>query len=316
MPRRSRLLLFLLVVSCGIPIAAAGEPTTRPALQHPKPPADVHFEPDVVYATVDGEPLLLDLSSPASVAGPLPCIVAIHGGGWSGGNRKQHDDLTFQFARHNYIAVTLEYRMAPQHRFPVPVQDVKAAVRYLRGNAEKLHIDPQHIGAVGFSAGAHLSMMLGTMDKADGLDDVGDFPDQSSKVQAVVSFFGPTDLTAEYPQRSKAIVRNFIGGDFKEMPDAYRRASPITYVNAGDAPMLLFQGTADVLVPYNQAYLMAGAMQKAGIPGRVELIIGANHGWGGPELLRTASETMEFFDKYLKGDEGRHEGTEARRHGG
>ena len=250
-------------------------PTTRPALQHPKPPAEVRFEPDIVYATVDGEPLLLDMSTPPAATGSLPCIVAIHGGGWSGGNRTNHDDLTFQFARRNYVSVTLEYRMAPQHRFPAAVQDVKAAIRFLRGNAEKYHIDPKRIGAIGFSAGAHLSMMLGTMDKADGLDDVGDFPDQSSKVQAVVSYFGPTDLTAEYPDQSKAIVRSFIGGDLKEMPEAYRRASPITYVNSGDAPMLLFQGTADVLVPYEQAYLMVSAMQKAGVPGRVELIAGA-----------------------------------------
>jgi acetyl esterase/lipase len=300
MSRMTRIVLAALFISYVAPLCVADEPTTQPALTHPTPPPDVHFEPDIVYATVDNEPLMLDMSSPANITDPLPCIVVIHGGGWSGGNRAQLDTVTFQFARRNYIAVSLEYRMAPKHRFPAAVQDVKAAVRYLRGNAQKLHIDPQHIGAVGFSAGAHLSMMLGTMDKADGLDDVGDFPDQSSKVQAVVSFFGPTDLTAEYPDLSKAIVRNFIGGDIKELPDAYRRASPITYVRPGDAPMLLFQGTADVLVPYNQAVLMISAMQKAGVPGRAELISGANHGWGGPEFVRTANETFEFFDKWLK----------------
>ena len=195
----------------------------KPVVTHPTPPPSVHFDPDMVYATVDNEPLMLDMSSPATVTQALPCVVVIHGGGWSGGDCAELDGVTFEFARHNYIAVTLEYRMAPRHRFPAAVQDVKAAVRYLRGNAEKLHIDAEHIGAVGFSAGAHLSMMLGTMNKSDGLDDAGDFPDQSSKVQAVVSFFGPTDLTAEYPDISKAIVRNFIGGDIKELPDAYRR---------------------------------------------------------------------------------------------
>jgi acetyl esterase/lipase len=280
--------------------ARADQPATQPSLPHPTRPAGVTFVPDIVYATVDAEPLMLDLSAPANVAAPLPCIVVIHGGGWSAGNRAQHDDATFLFAKQNYVAVTLEYRMAPAHRFPAAVQDVKAAVRYLRANAEKLHIDPKHIGAVGFSAGAHLAMMLGTMEKADGLDDVGDFQNESSKVQAVVSFFGPADLTAEYPDASKAIVKDFIGGTLKEMPDAYRKASPITYVSSTTAPMLLFQGTADILVPYNQAELMATAMQNAHVPGRVELLIGANHGWGGPEFARTAKETVEFFDQYLK----------------
>jgi acetyl esterase/lipase len=300
MSRWTQVLLVVVLISCGSSRLIAEEPATQPALKHPEAPADIHFEPDIVYATVDGEPLMLDLSSPANVTEALPCIVVIHGGGWSAGDRAQLDGVTFNLAHRNYISVTLEYRMAPRHRFPAAVQDVKAAVRYLRGNADKLHIDPQHIGAVGFSAGAHLAMMLGTMDKADGLDDVGDFPDQSSKVQAVVSFFGPTDLTTEYPDVSKAIVRNFIGGDISDMPDAYRRASPITYVSAGDAPMLLFQGTADPLVPYNQAVLMIGAMQKAGVPGRAELISGAGHGWGGPDFARTVVEAVEFFDKYLK----------------
>lgn len=288
----------------------ATQPATPPALKHPTPPADVDFIPDMVYATVDGEPQMLDLSAPANTTAPLPCIVVIHGGGWSAGNRAQLDGATFQFAKHGYVSVTLEYRMAPAHRFPAAVQDVKAAVRYLRANADKLHIDPNHIGAIGFSAGAHLSMMLGTMEKSDGLDDVGDAQDQSSKVQAVVSFFGPTDLTAEYPDRSKAIVKQFIGGDKQEMPDAYRKASPITYVSSTTAPMLLFQGTADILVPYAQAELMATALQNAHVPGRVELILGANHGWGGAEFARTTRESVEFFDQYLKGKGGeRHEGT-------
>lgn len=219
--------LLTVAVLLTVPRMAAADspPATQPALHHPTPPAGVQFEPDIVYAMVDGEQLMLDLSSPANVTEPMPCVVVIHGGGWTSGNRTNHDDVTFLFTQHQYIAATLDYRMAPAHRFPAAVQDVKAAVRFLRGNADKFHIDPRRIGAVGFSAGGHLSMMLGTMSKGDGLDDVGDFQDQSSQVNAVVSFFGPTDLTAVYPPASINIVRGFIGGDLKEMPDAYRRAS-------------------------------------------------------------------------------------------
>lgn len=282
-------------------VALADAPTTtQPAMQHPQPPSDVNFQPDLVYATVDGETLQLDLSSPQEMPTPLPLVVVIHGGGWAAGHRNDLDQMTFHLAHHGYIAATLEYRLAPKYHFPAQVQDVKAAVRFLRGNAEKFHIDPQRVGAVGFSAGAHLSMMLGVMEKSDGLDDVGDFPEQSSKVQAVVSFFGPTDLTTGFGDATAGILHNFMGGSLKEVPDAYKQASPVTYVLADSAPMLLFQGMSDPLVPWKQAVEMGEAMEKAGAAGRVELICGAGHGWGGADMSRTALEGISFFDQYLK----------------
>jgi acetyl esterase/lipase len=267
----------------------------------PAPPANVEFLPDVTYATVDGEELKLNLSRPRDAKGPLPCVVVIHGGGWKAGNRNQHNDMTWKFTDRGYVSVTVSYRFAPKFPFPAQVQDVKAAVRFLRANAEKYGIDPQHLGAVGFSAGAHLSMMLGAMDKADGLDDSGGNDDQPSKVQAVVSFFGPTDLTAPYPEVTRPILKDLLGGTVEEKLDLAKRASPITYVNAGDAPMLLFQGTKDPLVPHDQALRMANALTNAGVPGRVELILGGSHGWAGGELGRTADATFAFFDQYLKG---------------
>ena len=264
------------------------------------PPAGVEFEPDITYATVGGEELKLNLARPKNAKAPLPCVVVIHGGGWAAGNRKAHDNLTWELAARGYASATVSYRFAPGHPFPAQIQDVKAAVRFLRANAEKYQIDAAKVGAVGFSAGAHLSMMLGTIDKADGFDDVGEHREQSSKVQAVVSFFGPTDLLAPYPDATQPILKNFLGGPAEEKRDLARRASPVTYVNAGDAPMLLFQGTKDPLVPHDQAVRMADALTNAGVPGRVELLLGGNHGWGGAELLRTAMSTYAFFDQYLK----------------
>jgi acetyl esterase/lipase len=268
------------------------------------PPPNVDFQPDITYATVDGEELKLDLARPKDAKLPLPLVVVIHGGGWAAGNRKGHDNLTWELASRGYVSATISYRFAPKYPFPAQIQDVKAAVRFLRANAERFAIDPAKVGAVGFSAGAHLSMMLGTMDKEDGYDDVGENRDQSSKVQAVVSYFGPTDLLQPYPDATKPILQKFLGGPIEEKHDLARRASPITYVNAGDAPMLLLQGTKDPLVPHDQAVRMADALTKVGVPGRVELLLGAGHGWGGAEVQRTAAEAYAFFEQYLKAKAG------------
>lgn len=265
-----------------------------------QPPDNVNFEKDVVYGKVGDVELKLNISRQKGAQGALPCVVVIHGGGWAAGDRSGHNDITWRFAQRGYVSATVGYRLAPKYLFPAQIQDVKCAVRFLRANAEKYNVDPKRIGAVGFSAGAHLSMMLGTMDKEDGLDDSGGSEGQSSKVQAVVSYFGPTDMTTEYPPTSKNILATWIGGSLADKADAYKKASPITYVKPGSAPMLLFQGTKDVLVPYQQAIVMVEAMTKAGVPGRVELIAGANHGWGGDEMARTGVETLAFFDKYLR----------------
>ena len=273
---------------------------TSRAAEPPSPPRNVEFTPDITYATVAGDQLKLNLSRPKEAKGPLPCVIVIHGGAWRGGHRNGHNDLTWNLASRGYVSATLSYRFCPKHRFPAQVQDVKAAVRFLRANAEKYGIDPKRLGAVGFSAGAHLSMMLGTMDTKDGLDDVGEHTDQSSKVQAVVAFFGPTDFMLPYPDVTKPLIKDFLNGSPADVPHVAKRASPITYVTPRDAPMLLYQGTKDRLVPHQQAYAMAEALTKAGVGGRVELLVGADHGWGTGEARRTAEGTFAFFEEQLK----------------
>jgi acetyl esterase/lipase len=227
-------------------------------------------------------------------------VVVIHGGAWTGGNKDGHDPQIKQLASRGYLAVTVGYRLAPQHPFPTQIEDCKCAVRWLRANADQLGIDAERIGALGFSAGAHLAMMLGVMDPQDGLEGSGGWSDQSSKVQAVVSFAGPTDLSLELPAASSAIVEAFLGGKLADKQQELRQASPVSYTSAGDAPMLLFQGTSDDIVPCDQAFAMTTALSKAGVPGRVELLIGAGHGWGQPEVDRTFAVAYAFLDQYLR----------------
>ncbi len=271
-----------------------------PLFAAPEPQDELLFEKDVVYGKGGEEELKLNLGRPKDLSGPTPCIVIIHGGGWAAGSKTQHDAQVRDLAKRGYIAATVGYRFAPKHVFPSQIEDVKCAVRFLRANADKYQIDRDRIGAVGFSAGAHLSMLLGTMDKEDGLEGEGGNPEQSSKVNAVVAWFGPTDLTSsDWPEVTGRILLNFLGGSKQDKLELYKKASPITYVNKGDAPMLLLQGTKDVLVPWTQATAMADALTKAGVYGRVDLIVGAGHGWQGPELNRTADETWAFFEQFL-----------------
>src|SRR5262245_4479704 len=207
----------------------------------PQVPPGVVYEPDIVFGKGGDVDLALDIARPEKLDKPTPCVVFIHGGGWTGGNRKVHVPQILDFAKRGYVSATIQYRLVPKAIFPAQVEDVKCGIRYLRANADKYKIDPNKIGAVGFSAGAHLSMLLGTMDKKDGLEGTGGNADQSSKVQAVVAFFGPTDLAAEFPTTPvdvPKLIREFLGGTKDERPESYKAVSPITYVDKDDAPTL------------------------------------------------------------------------------
>lgn len=269
----------------------------------PQVPPGVVFEPDIVFGKGGDVDLALDLARPEKLEKPAPCVVFIHGGGWQGGNRNVHDQHILEFAKRGFVAATIQYRLVPKAIFPAQVEDVKCAIRYLRANASKHQLDAHKIGAVGFSAGAHLSMLLGTMDEKDGLEGSGGHADQSSKVQAVVAFFGPTDLAAEFPDQPvdvPGLIHKFLGGTKDEQSANYKAASPVTYVDKADAPTLIYHGMKDRLVPFAQAQKMAEAMHQAGMPGRVELLMNADHGWGDPELKRTTEGTAAFFAEHLK----------------
>ena len=279
-----------LVVTCVAAMAAAqsGAPLAFKA------------ENDVPYTKVGDQELKLDLAYPEG-AGPFPGIVVIHGGGWRGGNKAAHRDLLERFAKRGYVAISPQYRFCPKDVFPAQVHDVKAAVRWLKSHASEYKLDPKRLGAMGFSAGGHLSLMLGVTDGDDGLegDAAPDAPD--TRVQAVVNYFGPTDLLAEdIPEVSKPLLRDFLGGDAKEKAELAKQASPNTFVTKDDPPILTFQGTKDPLVPHTQAIKLTEVMTAAGCKGRVELIINGGHGdWGGPEIERTLKMSEQFLDRAL-----------------
>ncbi|MDR3639431.1 MAG: alpha/beta hydrolase [Isosphaeraceae bacterium] len=271
------------------------------AADEPKPSDNVKTEYDVVYAKVGDTELKLDIARPAGGSGAYPAVLAIHGGAWRTGNKADMRPLLLELARRGFVAVSPQYRFCPKETFPAQVHDLKAAVRFVKSHAKDYQLDPDRVGAMGFSAGAHLAMMLGVTGPEDGLEGEAAADAPSSKVRAVVNYFGPTDLRADdIPPVSRGLVKDFLGGTVEEKPEAAAKASPITFVNQGDAPILSFQGTKDPLVPHTQATKLADAQTKAGVPGRVELLVGFGHGWAGDDLVQTAEETYGFFKKHLK----------------
>ncbi len=256
---------------------------------------------NLIYNQVGATELKLDLVRPAEGEGPFPAVVVIHGGAWRMGQKSLMRGMLMQFARRGYVAIAPQYRFCPKETFPAQVHDVKAAVRWLKAHAAEYQVDAAHIGAVGFSAGGHLALMLGVTGPENGLE--GDAPPGSpdTRIQAVVNYFGPTDLTAaDFPAITRSWNRDFLGGTPEEKPETAARASPVTYVTKDDAPILSFQGTSDQFVPASQAIKLAEAQARAGVPGRVELLVGARHGFDTPELDRTLQAAYAFFDLYLK----------------
>jgi acetyl esterase/lipase len=266
----------------------------------------VRFDADIVFGKGGNTDLRLDMARPfgRSPEDTFPALVCLHAGGWVGGERQQMKGTIEALARRGYVAVSPDYRLAPQARFPAQIEDCKAAVRWLRANAKDHQIDPQRIGVFGFSAGAHLACLLGVTSKDDGLEGTGGNAEQSSAVQAVVSFFGPTDFTQ--PVWSKEVrqrhLEPFLGGTAEEKADVYRCASPMTYVNKNAPPFLFVHGTADDIVPIQQSEKMVEKLRQAGVSARLIAVEGEGHGWGwGHEhRLTSLAHMINFFDAELK----------------
>lgn len=273
-------------------------------------PAAISFTQDLVYATPNGQPQALDIIRP-KMPGKRPLVVLIHGGGWATGDKNSMRQLGASLTSLGYAAASLNYRLVQEggaNTFPAQVSDVRCAVRWLRANADTYGIDSTRIAALGQSAGAHLSAMLGVGDGVAGLDD-GTCPAtlaaQPVSVKGAVGYYTPTDFRDGSIWANNNVegegVFNMLGGTSDMKPAVAALASPMVHVSAKSAPFFLSHGTEDPRVPIAQSRTFAAALRAAGANATLVEVPSAGHGYPAlSDQLPVSSCTMlAFLNKYL-----------------
>jgi acetyl esterase/lipase len=262
--------------------------------------------PSIPYCTGGGRPLLMDMLIPAERGRrPTPAVLWIHGGGWEAGDKNAHANAEL-LAKAGFVAATLSYRLSDAAPFPAAVEDCKCAIRYLRANAPTYGIDPDSIGVAGSSAGGHLAELLATADGSAGLEGNGGWQEVSSRVQAAVSYFGVSDMTAQLPSGTVPVIVKFLRGTRDEKPDVYRKASPIRSVSKDDTPLLLVHGENDEVVPFDQSVRMAEVYRRMGLPVDLIALKNAGHDFQhvgndpmSPSVEVVRRKTVDFFLQHL-----------------
>jgi acetyl esterase/lipase len=307
----NRLWLALVLTLVVVSIASCQPPPQRPPFQ---PPPDLEYKPDVVFATVNGRDLHMDLLYPKQPAVvPMPVVVWVHGGAWRGGTHKSAG-MMLGLARQGYFCASIEYRLSQEAIFPAQIHDCKGALRYLRAHAAEYRLNPDKIGVWGGSAGGHLVALLGTSGGVQELEgDVGGNLDQSSAVQCVVDYYGPSDMATMIADRGGRILVDqrtgltpeeaLIGGKTEERLTEAKAASPVTYVDQDDPPFLIVHGELDKTVPIRQSERLDEALRAVGVDVTFVRVKSGGHGFGpncDPTPQQIHQTVMGFLAKHLK----------------
>jgi len=247
----------------------------------PVVPDSIELRKDIVYKQVDSTSLQLDIYKLKSLNEAAPVLIFIHGGSWAKGKRSDYLPYLLDYAQKGYVCVTVSYRLAGAAHYPAAVQDVQAAVQWIREHSGEHMINPEKIALIGGSAGGHLAMMVGYEDEA-----------KNPKVQAIVNLYGPSDLTTEYA-RNRDECLNFLGYSYQERPDLYRHASPRTHITGDDPPTLIFHGSIDSLVPVSQSDSLHRWLDRVGIPNEYHRL----KGW--PHTMDLSTKVNNYCQYYM-----------------
>ncbi len=300
--KKSILPLFATMLLSGSVLCAS---TAQPGPQT----TGMKTERNIPYVEKGHPNQVLDLFLPDQPSGkPLPLMIWIHGGAWMGGT--QANPPVLYLVKEGFAVASIQYRMSGDAKWPAQAHDCKAAIRFLRANAAKYNLDPNHFGVGGDSAGGHLAAFVGTSGDVKEMEGDLGHPDVSSRVQAVVDWFGPTDLTLmdqqsgpnseEQHNDANSPESRLLGGPVQEKRDLAKTANPLTYIDKNDPAFLIMHGDNDQIVPLGQSVILAKALSDAGVEVTMQTIPGAMH--GGPQFHNADSQRLmnEFLSRKLK----------------
>lgn len=276
----------------------------------PPAPDGMTVHRDLAYVANGHARQNLDLYLPSDGQN-LPLIIWVHGGAFRMGSKEEleFDSVPLEYLALGYAVASINYRLSQHALFPAQIEDCKAAVRWLRAHAEQFKLDTNRFGVWGPSAGGYLAAMLGTTG-AVATFEVGGHLNLSSRVQAVVDYFGPTDFLQMDDQRlPEGMLHNppdspesqLVGGAIQDHKQRVAQANPITYVTSDAPPFLIVHGDCDLLVPYQQSVLLEAALRQAGVPVTFYPVVGAGH--GGFTDPRVPELTQAFFAQHLRSRE-------------
>ena len=267
-----------------------------PAGAETAPDVTVRITQDIVYRTIDGESVLLDAYVPTAKTRKRPAILLVHGGAWRGGDKTNFTADGMQLAQLGYVAFSVNYRLAPLHPYPAAVDDVEAAVRWVRAPAQvkAYRLNPNRIGAIGSSAGGHLVGMLATLGSGS--------LTKAARIKAAVSWSGPMNFSlwpleafADLPTGNA--VLQFLGCTPGATTCANADpASPISHVDKTDAPMLIANSEHE-LVALSQATSMDAALRRAGVVDQLVVFPGIRHAQAYADDVW--AQTVAFLEKYV-----------------
>lgn len=257
---------------------------------------------DLVYRVVEGVQVKADFYSPA-IRNPKgdSFVLVVHGGGWTGGKKEDMAQICVELAKVGISSATVQYRLAPTHKYPAQLDDVQAAVRFFRANKEKFGLKTEKMGAIGASAGGHLSLLLGFTDTRE--LESKDFAGESSRIQYVVNLFGPTDLRYDFDKTIAGFLSMQVTGkQYDPMSKDTASFSPISFIDKKSAEVFTIHGEKDTLVPVMQAKRLDESLKKFEVKHEMRLIPGMGHevNLQIPEMVKAIEDAMKFLSESLK----------------
>jgi len=266
---------------------------------------------DVSYAS-QSKAQVLDVYLPNRGSGPFPAIISIHGGGFAFGDRRGPDlAAALNALERGYAVVSVDYRLSGEAAFPKQIHDVKAAIRFVRAHAAQYDINPEKLAVWGSSAGGNLAALAGTTGQLKELEDLTlGHEGVSSRVQAVVDWYGPTDFSQMDAQAkaqgcgtsdqkhgaADSFESLYLGATVSEASELVQKANPISYITPDDPPFLLQKGDQDCTVPVGQSQLLADALQAAALDVQFDLLPGVGHGDSGTPVFESADNVQVVID--------------------